>query len=179
MDEKLREQIVVAIEKAMKAVGAEGYESGIEQTRKLAAFVHQGAESMKTLDDLRVLLDRLPPLSKREELIISMISRNLPGILRLGFKLAAKRAAADLPALNNGRPPALSSQQAYESLDYVSKLNRQGCPVEIAKSRTAQKFGCSVRTLERLWKDRASFLNDQGEADVTIDEAIGYISQDN
>ena len=69
MDEKLREQIVVAIEKAMKAVGAEGYESGIEQTRKLAAFVHQGAESMKTLDDLRVLLDRLPPLSKREELI--------------------------------------------------------------------------------------------------------------
>jgi hypothetical protein len=177
VDEKLREQIVSALEKAMKAVGAKDYESGMEQTSRLAAAVHESVESMKTLDDLRVLLDRLPPLSKREELIISMISRNLPGILRLGFKLAAKRAAADLPALANGRPPALSSQQAHEAIDYVSKLNRQGCSFEVAKSRTAQKFACSLRTIERLWKDRAAFLNDQGEPDVTIHEALRYISQ--
>ena len=179
MDEKLREQIVVALEKAMKTVGAKDYESGMEQTSRLAAVVHESVESMKTLDDLRVLLDRLPPLTKREEVIALLIARNLPGVLRFGFKLAAKRAAADLPALNGGRPPKLSSQRAYEALDYVSKLNRQGCPFEVAKSRTAQKFGCSLRTIERLWKDRATFLIDQGEADVTIDEALRYISQVN
>lgn len=51
MDEKLREQIIVALEKAMKAVGAKDYESGMEQTSRLAAAVYESAESMKTVDD--------------------------------------------------------------------------------------------------------------------------------
>jgi hypothetical protein len=176
VDKKLREQIVSALEKAMKAVGAKDYESGMEQTSRLAAVVHESVESMKTLNDLRIMLDKLPPLSKQEEKIALLVARNLPGVLRFGLKLAAKSAAADLPALNSGRPPALSSQQAHEAIDYVSKLNRQGCSFEVAKSRTAQKFACSLRTIERLWKERASFLDNEEEPDATIHEALRYIS---
>jgi hypothetical protein len=177
VDEKFREKFVDAVEKSFKVMGAQDYESGIEPARRITTFAYEGVESIKTPDDLRAVLDALPPLSRREQLIGLLIAQNLPGILRFGLKIAAKKAASDLPALNSGRPPALSSQQGHEALDYVSKLNRQGCSFEVAKSRTAQRFGCSLRTIERLWKDRAAFLNNQEERDVTIDEALRYISQ--
>jgi hypothetical protein len=175
VDEKLREKFVVAIEKSVRVAGANEYESGMAQARRLIAFAHEGVESMKTLDELRALLDKIPPLTKREEVIGLLIARNLPGILRLGLKLAAKKAATNLPSLNNGRPPTLSSQEAHEALDYVSKLNRQGCSFEIAKLRTAQRFGCSLRTIERLWKDRAALLEDQPAHEPTMDEALSYL----
>jgi hypothetical protein len=177
VNEKLRDKIVDAVEKSFRIAGAKDYESGIEQARKLIAFAYEGIDSMKTQDDLRAGLDSCSPLSRREELIGLLIAQNLPGILRLGLKLAAKKAATDLPILNSGRPQALSSQEARDALDYVSRLNRQGCPFEAAKSRTAQKFNCSIRTIERLWKDRSILLSDQETPDVTIDEALRYISQ--
>lgn len=175
MDEKLREKLVNAVEKSFHVAGARDYESGIEQARKLIAFVYEGVNSMKTPDELRLLLDSFPALSKREELIGLFIAQNLPGILRLGLKLAAKKAASDLPGLKSGRPPALSLQQVHEALDYVSKLNRQGCPFEVAKLRTGQRFGCSPRTIERLWKGRAAFADDSPVIAPTIDEALSYL----
>ncbi len=176
MDQKLREKFVDAVEKSFLVVGAKDYESGMNQARKLIAFAYEGIESMKTPDDLRTLLDSCPPISKREQLIGLLIAQNLPGILRLGLKLAAKRAVTDLPALNSGRPPALSSQKAHEALDYVSKLNRQGCPFEVAKSRAAQKFRCSLRTIERLWTKRESIDDEEEIVEVTMDDALNYIS---
>jgi hypothetical protein len=81
-----------------------------------------------------------------------------------------------LPALNSGRPPALSSQKANEALDYVSKLNRQGCTLEVAKSRAAQRFGCSLRTIERLWIKRESIDADEEIVEVTMNDALNYFS---
>lgn len=177
VDERLREKLVDALEKSFRAVGAADYGSGIEQARKLIAFASDGIESIKTADDLRTALDSCSPLKKREELMCLLLAQSLPGLLRLGLKLAAKKAASDLPPLNNGRPPALSRMQAKEAIDYVSKLHRSGCQFEAAKFRTAQKFQCSLRTIERLWKERSRYLEDPSEH-ITLDDALRFIASE-
>lgn len=174
MDEKLRDKIVTAVEKSFCAAGAKDYESGIEQARKLIALAYDGVESMKTPNDLRALLDSCPSLSRREQMICFFVAWNLPGLCRIALKLAAKRVAHDLPAINTGRPPALSTGQILEALNYVSKLNRSGCPLEVAQWRTARKFDCSLRTIQRLWKDRAEFSSDSANPEVSVEEVIEY-----
>jgi hypothetical protein len=34
------------------------------------------------------------------------------------------------------------------------------------------KFGCSLRTIERLWKDRAAYKGDAALPEVTMDERL-------
>jgi hypothetical protein len=126
LEEKLREKFVEAVDKALKTAGARDYVSGMEQAKKLIAFAYEGIESIKTPGDLRAALDSCPPLTKREEIVYLLLAQNLPALLRLGLKIAAKKAATDFPTLNSGRPPALSKQQAGKALDYASKLHRLG-----------------------------------------------------
>ena len=173
MNEKLREKIVVAFEKSIQIAGAKDYQSGMEQARKLLGFFYEAVGSLKTPDDLRKMLDGCPPLSKYEEVIALMLAQNMHHVLRLGLKAAAKKATSDFPA--GGRPPALSHKEACEALNYVSKLNREGCPFEVARSRAAQRFGCSVRTIERLWSQRERFSDDAAEPKATLDEALHYL----
>jgi hypothetical protein len=172
VNEKLREKIIAAVEKSIKIAGAKDYQSGMEQARKLLAFLYEGVESMKTPDDLRTLLDGCPPMSRREEMVYLLLAQNMHHVLRLGLRAAAKKAASDLPG--GGRPPALSKKEAREALDYLAKLNRMGCPFAVSKTRTAQKYGCTVRTIERLWSQRASFSDDAKEPEVSLEEAVYY-----
>jgi hypothetical protein len=39
------------------------------------------------------------------------------------------------------------------------------------------KFGCCLRTIEPLWKDRAAYQDDEALPEVTIDEAIAYLTE--
>ena len=78
-----------------------------------------------------------------------------------------------LPAMNGGRPSAMTADQVQEALDYVSKLVRQGVSLEIAKKRAGQKFACSLRTIERHWATRG----EPAEDNPTIDEALSFLSK--
>jgi hypothetical protein len=175
LDEKLREKIIAAVEKSIQIAGAKDYQSGMVQTSKLLAYFYEHIESMKTPDDLRALLDRCPPMSRYEKALALVLAQNLHHVLRLGLKAAAKKAASDLPA--GGRPSALANDKALEALDYVSKLNRKGYPFEVAKSRAAHNYGCSVRTIERLWAKRES-ISEEMLPDVTIEDALRYLTSD-
>ena len=177
VEEKIREKFVDALDRAMKTMGAEEYASGMEQAKKLIAFAQNGIDAIKTLDDLRAALDALPPMSEQEEMVYLLLAQNLPALLRFGFKEAAKAAAKDLPALNPGRPPALRIQKAREALDYVSKLHRDGCRLEVAKYRASKRFDCSTRTIARLWKVRGTLFDVKENHSLSIKEALRYISE--
>src|SRR5271170_785105 len=154
LDEKTREKIVASFENAMRTVGAQNYEDGVETVARLIRFASDGIETMRTPDQLRETLDRLPPLSMRERMMILFLMPRLPQLLRLGLKMLGEEAGRTLPAPDGGRPRSMSADTVEEALDYVCKLQRQGVRLEIAKLRTAQKFGCSLRTIERYWRTR-------------------------
>jgi hypothetical protein len=176
LDEKLREKLVVAIEKSLLGAGAKDYEDGIETTKKLLEWAYQNIQSIQTRDGLRAALDSCPPMSKREETIALFISAGLPLLIRTGLQIAAKKAAATIPAPKGGRPSAIPPQKVGEVLDCVAGLIRRGCTVEAAIYRTAQRFGGSERTILRLWAKRGSMTDDELTPAVTVDEVIEYIT---
>lgn len=176
MQVELREKLIDAVEKSVRHAGAKDYEGGLGTAKKLIAWVSNRVDSMQTLDDLRAVLDSFPPLSKKEAAIGLFIVNNIPQIVRFVLKVTAKKAAATLPAINQGRPVSIPVQKAREVLDYISILHRKGYSFKTAKMRTAQKFDCHVRTIERLWLRRANIENDDAPVAVTIDDVMAFFN---
>lgn len=90
--------------------------------------------------------------------------------------MAGKKAASTLPAPLVGRRRALNAQQTREMLDYVAKLNREGTEMRFAKERAAQKFRCSIRTVQRLWKLRQSIPEDVPSLETILGRLIQSIN---
>ena len=109
-------------------------------------------------------------------MIYVFLANHLPQVIRLGLKTAAKKAADTIPPMKGGRPPAIAPQRIGEVLDYVSTLTRKGCTLEAAIYRTAQQFSSSERTIERLWARRGSISDEELMPEVTMDEAIDFIT---
>jgi hypothetical protein len=176
VEEKLREKFVSAIEKSVLTAGAKDYEEGMQTARKLLGWAHDNIQSVQTRDDLRKVLDSCPPLTKREEVIALFVMSRLPQIMRFVLSVAAKKAKETIPSTTGGRPSAIPPEKIRDALDYVSALHRKGCSFEAAIKRTAQRFGTSDRTIERLWAKRESMTDDDLMPEVTIDEAVKYLS---
>jgi len=159
----MREKMIAAFDQAVRLAGAPGFEKGMEQARTVCGFLMNWAimvnnfiQPIQTTDDLREALDSRMSLSENEQAYLLFTLENLPQMLRMGISAIAKKAASTLPPPSAGRKPALTAAQAQAALDYVSQLNRKGTPMPAAKYRAAQKFGCSRRTIERLWANRES-----------------------
>jgi hypothetical protein len=178
VNEKLREKLAAAIEKSLLAAGAKDYEEGLNTTKKLIEWAHQNVEAIQTRDGLRAALDACPPMSKREELRALFIAAGLPLLFRTVLQMAAKKVAGTIPAPKGGRPPAVPPQKTGAVLDCVSGLIRKGCTVEAAITRTALRFGSSERTVERLWAKRGSISDDEMLPEVSMDEALLYLTSD-
>lgn len=167
---------MAAIEKSLVVAGAKDYEDGIKTTKKLLEWAHQNIQSVQTREKLRAALDSCPPVSKREGLFALFVANRLPQVFRFGLQIAAKKAADSIAPMKGGRPPAIAPQKTGEVLDCVSALMRRGCTFEAAIYRTAQRFGSSERTIERLWARRGSISDDESMPEVTMDEAVKYLS---
>ncbi len=154
VEEKTREKMVSAAEKAILSLGEPTYEDGMKKAVKLLEFVTDRARSIQTPDEFRTALDACEPLSRSEEILVLFAMRNIPSLVRVCLKMAAKSASADLPAPPGGRLPALTAQQAKEAVDYVWELTRKGASMDTAKLRAGQKYGCSRRTIDRLCANR-------------------------
>lgn len=176
MDEKVRERFVSASDKWVLLAGAKDYAEGMKKAAILIGRIHEIVRLIQTREDLRAALDSCAPLSKRQERIYLFLAENLPQVIRVWLKFAAKKAADAIPPMKGGRPPAIAPQKTGAVLDYVSALIRKGCSSEVAIHRTAQRFGSCDRTIERLWAKRGAITESDLMPDVTMDEAIEYIT---
>jgi len=165
--------MVSALEKAILSLGEPTYEDGMKKAVKLLEFVTNAARTIQTPDGLRSALDACEPLSKSEETIALFAMRNLPTLVRVCLKMAAKSAANDFPAPPTGRLPALKAQQAKDAVDYIWELTRKGASMDAAKTRAGQKFGCSRRTIDRLCANRDSLPEDK----PTMADVIKQLTQ--
>jgi hypothetical protein len=110
----LREQIVLAVEKSFRGAGANDYEEGLNKPKKLIEWVYRGIEAIQTRYGLRAPLDSCPPMSKREELRAIFVAASLPLLIRTGLQIAAKKAAATIPAPKGARSRSRNRSIGYE-----------------------------------------------------------------
>lgn len=173
MNEERREKAVSGFEKAIMVAGAENYEEGMKQATKFLRFALDGAESIQTKDGLRTVLDQLQPMSRSEERLALFMINQLPQLIRIGLKIASKKATKTLPSLPGGRPSRTNAPKAQEVVDWINDLHRKGTTFKAAKERASLKFELSSRTIERLWSNRASIPQDE----PTIDDVLSFISK--
>jgi hypothetical protein len=154
--------MVAAAEQEILSLGEPTYEDGMKKAVKLLEFVTDHVRSIQTPDEFRTVLDACEPLSRSEETLMLFALRNLPSLVRVCFRMAAKSSAIDIPASPPvGRPSALTAQQAKDAVDYIWELTRKGASTDAAKLRATQKFGCSRRTIDRLCANRDSEPEDK------------------
>lgn len=163
MDSETREKMVVAFEQLVRSAGAPSFEEGMNQARMLTGiacgwlvFINKFLQPIETLDDLRETLDSRMALSDVGQTHLLFALENLPWIMRMGATALAKKAASTLPPPAKGRKRKFTVEKKHEILDYVSKLNREGVSMDIAKGRAALKFKSSKRSIARIWAERAS-----------------------
>jgi hypothetical protein len=173
LDEKTREKMVAAAEEAILSLGEPTYEDGMKKAVKVLEFFTNCARSIQTRDEFRAALDACEPLSKSEATVALFAMQHLPSLARVCIKMLAKNVAADFPAPPGGRLPALTAQEAKEAVDYVWDLTRKKLPMDVAKLRAAQKYGCSRRTIDRLCANRDSEPEDK----PTMAEVIKRLTQ--
>jgi hypothetical protein len=81
-----------------------------------------------------------------------------PLLLRWILMQLNQSAQTSLPTVSNRRP-AVSGKTQGDIVRFVNELNFQhDVMLEDAKRRAAKRFGCSVRTVERYWRERKKIL---------------------
>jgi len=179
VDEQMREVMIVAFDNAVRMVGAQSFEEGMRQAKTVlenvsswALFANNFIQPIETVQDLRETLDSRMSIPEREQALLLFALENLPEILREGVTTLKKKVVSSLGPRPGGRKRAFTAQESQEVLDYVSKVNREGASMPAAKRRAAQKYHCSPRTVDRLWKNREFIAK---EEPPTIQELISMV----
>jgi hypothetical protein len=179
VDIEIREKMVVAFDKLVRVAGASSFEEGMRQAEALTGllsnwilFANGFIRKIQTIEELRQTLDSQMSLPERDQILLLAALQSLPQILRLGITAIAEKAVSTLPPPRGGRKRILTAPKAQEMLDFISKLNRVGTQMKVAKKRAAERFGCSLRTVQRLWANRESVPS---EAPPTIQVLLSTI----
>lgn len=154
MTEEMREKLIAAMERAMIDAGAQDWESGMAKATRIFEKLTDGVGRIDSKEKLRELLASSPPLSWKDQQILLFAFKNLWPLMRKLAQFLAQKATDTLPPLKGGRPPALSLDENLELLDHVATLHRKGSSMKVAQKRAAIKYGCSPRTVARMWKNR-------------------------
>lgn len=95
-------------------------------------------------------LENLPePKPENFEKVLTFL-QTLPYLLRGLLQDAAKA----LPPSPGGRPRGLRPEDNREVCKQIGQLYGEGVELADAKRRTAMRYGVSLSTIQRAWKDR-------------------------
>lgn len=152
-----RDQFLANADAAARAMGGTSFQDGIDLAKRNLEFLTELLNKVATPEMLRKGLDELEISPELESTLIQFVGAG-PLVVRWLYKQLDESAKKTLPVLPNRRPPVPAKSQV-EMLRYVNKLHFQHeVPLETAKQQAAKRFGCSVRTIERYWRDRKQIL---------------------
>lgn len=169
------EVLVAGIEAALREVGVERpYLLGervfrwIEENR----FVFTAIRSRQAfLEFVQSLPDEAEPYLP---LAMTLLQR-IPEIAQVQIVQLLHQAASEHPLeVSPGRPRVMDDSMRLDICDDVSALFRKGVPLLDSQQRVAERYGVSVRSVQRVWRQRhtlPSEPNSLGE----IFEAISKI----
>ena len=155
MDEQLIEQFAEALERLAVQFGAENYEAGLERAVRTVSRALELLESIRTKDELRKKLRTVDLESCETQKIVMYSAFQLPAMVKMSVETLAERFTSGLPRVPTGRNHKASRAERTAIIQYALKLyGQQKISLSTAKRRAAQKFGVSVRTVERYFAKR-------------------------
>jgi hypothetical protein len=159
MRPEAKEQLLANLDESARALGGTSIQDGIVLARRILAKLVEIMDTVQSREQLVKALDDWNVLPELESLMIQGAA-DAPRILRWMAMNTNKAANASLPSLPKGRP-AVPAQKQVEIVEFVKDLYVQhGVQLEDAKRRAAKRCRCSIRTVERCWRDRRRILKD-------------------
>lgn len=157
MRPEARERFLLAADSSARALGGSSFQDGIAIVRRTLAKLTELFDGVRTPELVVQSLDSLELTPELEEVLIQIVE-NGPLLVRWIVMNLHRSAEDNLPNLPT-RAPAVTGRDQVEVIKHVNKLNFEyDVPMEAAKKRAAQRFGCSVRTVERYWQKKVEIL---------------------
>jgi hypothetical protein len=157
------DQLISACEEGCQKMGADFYEvmkrapQIAEKWKRYSALFQQIWNNARNREELTAFLLRIGPDPNPVELeTVLTILRTVPYVLRNHLQSAAKT----LPSSPGGRPRGLSPEQSKELCLQIGTLYGQGVELPAAQKRMARRYGVSLRTIQRTWRERAKWKCD-------------------
>jgi hypothetical protein len=154
--DEILEAFIQTLESALREAGLDNpWEFG----SKLADWLDKNRtfiEAMRSREALKALAQSCPEevAIKYSPIVIGFV-RLAPTLANRDIMRAIHLEARDNPiTVPSGRPRALDDASKHKICDSVSELSRKGAQTSDAQERTAQRFGVSKRTVERIWRQR-------------------------
>lgn len=154
MKKESRDEILRAYDDACRLLKLDNFPAFI---RFLCGELQKNVRMLKqarTREGLEAQLVKEPEPSPEQLAAIAEAIRLLPYRLRKALPDAAKEAAKQLPHLPGGRPRSLKPDEYPRVCKAIGSLIAEGTKLKDAQQRIAQKEGCSLRTVQRVWQSR-------------------------
>jgi hypothetical protein len=157
MRREARDRFLAALDAAGKSLRGSGTQEGIDLIRRGLAKLTEIFDSAQTPELLAQGLDTMEISPELEEMMIQAVESG-PLFLSWIVMQLHQSAKTSLPRLPN-REPAVTGRAQVEMVQFINKLNfEDDVRLEDAKARAAKRFGCSVRTVERYWREKKKIL---------------------
>ena len=168
MRPELRDEFLRAADEAVQQVGCESFDKAVDLVCRLAEGLAPYVHAMRTRERLIAMFDQMEDTPPEMEAFAVAFIRRLPQLFAVVVTENVPSAVQEfLPERKRGRRSAISEQDQAALCNYIGELHvRKGVAEAVAKSRAAQKFGVSLRTVHRIWNDRAAIMARVPEPDI-------------
>jgi Trp operon repressor len=153
------DQLITETEQSFEKLGMDFYQTMqkapaiLEKWKGYAPLFQKLWSHATNREQLTELLLAGPDSSPEEMETVLTIIRTLPYLLRNYLQDTAKA----LPPSPGGRPRELTPEQRKEVCLRIGQLYGTGVEVRDAQKRMAQRYGVSLRTIQRAWQERAKW----------------------
>jgi len=158
------DQLISECEQSFQKMGLDFYEvmkkapEVVERWKKYYAVAQRVWSNSSSRKELTAALLAGPDPNPEEfERWLAFI-RILPHFLRSSLQGIAKT----LPPSPGGRPRELTPQECMQVCLLIGQLFGQGVELPDAQKRMAQRYGVSLRTIQRVWQQRVKWKSGSG-----------------
>lgn len=172
VNDQTKQRFIAGLDALMKTAGANSFQEALAIVKGMLLSL---ASKMDSLGDEKAFEDKLSEieLSAEDERMVLAVAENLPGVVNFISAVFYQDISKEFPSQNSGRPKSLPLGQEPEVREFIGRLFLQGTPLSLSKKRAAQKFGISLRTVERVWADRK-----KKERQPSVAEMVAFLTSE-
>ena len=149
-----RDRVLAAADNFARELNNIGFQETVVEGRRLFLRLAELMEPIQTREQVLQVMDATPDLSAKDEKLILMAFKYGRHIFRLGLLALLADVVKGLPRPPGGRKKMFTVQEETEVCEFISDLILKKVDLPLAYERTALHFGCSRRSVRRLWEDR-------------------------
>ncbi len=159
MKKQLCDQLITETEQSFQKMGLDLYEimqrapAVVEKWKRYYGHFQQVWNHAGSREELTAFLLSGPDPSPEEMETVLTLIRTVPYLLRRSLQAATQ----SLPPSPGGRPQELRPEQRKEICLQIGQLYGQGTELRDAQKRMAQRYGVSLRTIQRAWQERGKW----------------------